>query len=142
MKVVDKNDNVSIHYKGTLSDGQLFDSSEGKDPLTFEVGSGQVISGFDKAVVGMKVDESKVFTIPSTEAYGEVKDDLLYEIPVSSIPAELNPHEGQRLVSNLEDGRQIPVTVKSVKEDIITLDANHPLAGKNLTFDIKIVEIK
>ncbi|MDB0002265.1 peptidylprolyl isomerase [Salibacteraceae bacterium] len=142
MKVVDKNDNVSIHYKGTLSDGQLFDSSEGKDPLTFEVGSGQVISGFDKAVVGMKVDESKVFTIPSTEAYGEVKDDLLYEIPVSSIPAELNPHEGQRLVSNLEDGRQIPVTVKSVKEDIITLDANHPLAGKDLTFDIKIVEIK
>jgi len=142
MKVVDKNDNVSIHYKGTLSDGQLFDSSEGKDPLTFEVGSGQVISGFDKAVVGMKVDESKVFTIPSTEAYGEVKDDFLYEIPVSSIPAELNPHEGQRLVSNLEDGRQIPVTVKSVKEDIITLDANHPLAGKDLTFDIKIVEIK
>jgi len=142
MKVVDKNDNVSIHYKGTLSDGQLFDSSEGKDPLTFEVGSGQVISGFDKAVVGMKVDESKVFTIPSTEAYGEVKDDLLYEIPVSSIPAELNPHEGQRLVSNLEDGRQIPVTVKSVKKDIITLDANHPLAGKDLTFDIKIVEIK
>ncbi len=142
MKVVDKNDNVSIHYKGTLSDGQLFDSSEGKDPLTFEVGSGQVIPGFDKAVVGMKVDESKVFTIPSTEAYGEVKDDLLYEIPVSSIPAELNPHEGQRLVSNLEDGRQIPVTVKSVKEDIITLDANHPLAGKDLTFDIKIVEIK
>ena len=142
MKVVDKNDNVSIHYKGTLSDGQLFDSSEGKDPLTFEVGSGQVISGFDKAVVGMKVDESKVFTIPSTEAYGEVKDDLLYEIPVSSIPAELNPHEGQRLISNLEDGRQIPVTVKSVKEDIITLDANHPLAGKDLTFDIKIVEIK
>ena len=142
MKVVDKNDNVSIHYKGTLSDGQLFDSSEGKDPLTFEVGSGQVIPGFDKAVVGMKVDESKVFTIPSTEAYGEVKDDLLYEIPVSSIPAELNPHEGQRLVSTLEDGRQIPVTVKSVKEDIITLDANHPLAGKDLTFDIKIVEIK
>jgi len=142
MKVVDKNDNVSIHYKGTLSDGQLFDSSEGKDPLTFEVGSGQVIPGFDKAVVGMKVDESKVFTIPSTEAYGEVKDDLLYEIPVSSIPAELNPHEGQRLVSNVEDGRQIPVTVKSVKEDIITLDANHPLAGKDLTFDIKIVEIK
>jgi len=142
MKVVDKNDNVSIHYKGTLSDGQLFDSSEGKDPLTFEVGSGQVIPGFDKAVVGMKVYESKVFTIPSTEAYGEVKDDLLYEIPVSSIPAELNPHEGQRLVSNLEDGRQIPVTVKSVKEDIITLDANHPLAGKDLTFDIKIVEIK
>tara|TARA_B110000046_G_scaffold169421_1_gene188536 strand:+ start:230 stop:658 length:429 start_codon:yes stop_codon:yes gene_type:complete len=142
MKVVGKSDNVSIHYKGTLSDGQLFDTSEGKDPLTFEVGSGQVIPGFDKAVVGMKVDESKVFTVPSTEAYGEVKDDLLYQVPVSSIPAELNPHEGQRLVSNLEDGREIPVTVKSLKEDIITLDANHPLAGKDLTFDIKILEIK
>ena len=139
MKVVDKSDNVSLHYKGTLSDGQMFDSSEGKDPLTFEVGSGQVIPGFDKAVVGMKVDESKVFTIPSAEAYGDVKEDLMYEVPVSSIPAELNPHEGQRLVSNLEDGRQIPVTVTSVKDDSITLVANHPLAGKDLTFDIKVV---
>jgi len=91
--------------------------------------------------VGMKVDESKVFMIPSAEAYGDVKEDLMYEVPVSSIPAELNPHEGQRLVSNLEDGRQIPVTVTSVKDDSITLDANHPLAGKDLTFDIKVVAI-
>jgi peptidylprolyl isomerase len=89
----------------------------------------------------MKVDESKKFTVPSAEAYGEPNEELVYEVPLASIPAELKPHEGQRLVSNLEDGRQIPVTVTKVAEDTITLDANHPLAGKDLTFDIKIVSI-
>ena len=141
MKTVEENDQVALHYTGTLSNGETFDSSEGRDPLSFEVGSGQVIPGFDKAVRGMKVDESKKFTIPSAEAYGEPNEELVYEVPRVSIPAELKPHEGQRLVSNLEDGRQIPVTVTKVAEDTITLDANHPLAGKDLTFDIKIVSI-
>ena len=141
MKTVEENDKVALHYTGTLSNGETFDSSEGRDPLSFEVGSGQVIPGFDKAVRGMKVDESKKFTVPSAEAYGEPNEELVYEVPLASIPAELKPHEGQRLVSNLEDGRQIPVTVTKVAEDTITLDANHPLAGKDLTFDIKIVSI-
>jgi FKBP-type peptidyl-prolyl cis-trans isomerase 2 len=141
MKTVEENDKVALHYTGTLINGETFDSSEGRDPLSFEVGSGQVIPGFDKAVRGMKVDESKKFTIPSAEAYGEPNEELVYEVPLASIPAELKPHEGQRLVSNLEDGRQIPVTVTKVAEDTITLDANHPLAGKDLTFDIKIVSI-
>lgn len=141
MKVVEENDKVSLHYKGTLSGGEMFDSSEGREPLTFEVGSGQVISGFDKAVRGMQVDQAKTFTIPSDEAYGDVKEELIYEVPKSSIPADLNPHQGQRLVSNLEDGRQIPVTVAQVTDESITLDANHPLAGKDLTFDITIVAI-
>jgi len=141
MKTVEENDKVALHYTGTLINGETFDSSEGRDPLSFEVGSGQVIPGFDNAVRGMKVDESKKFTVPSAEAYGEPNEELVYEVPLASIPAELKPHEGQRLVSNLEDGRQIPVTVTKVAEDTITLDANHPLAGKDLTFDIKIVSI-
>jgi FKBP-type peptidyl-prolyl cis-trans isomerase 2 len=141
MKTVEENDQVTLHYTGTLSSGETFDTSEGRDPLTFEVGSGQVIPGFDKAVMGMKVDESKKFTIPSAEAYGESSEDLVYDVPKDAIPAELKPHEGQRLVSSLEDGRQIPVTITRINEETITLDANHPLAGKDLTFDIKIVSI-
>jgi peptidylprolyl isomerase len=141
MKKVDNNDNISLHYKGTLTGGEMFDSSEGRDPLKFEVGAGQVIPGFDRAVLGMSTEESKVFTIPADEAYGSVKEELVYEVPKASIPAELKPEKGQRLVSNLEDGRQIPVTITDVTDETITLDANHPLAGEDLTFDIKIVSI-
>jgi FKBP-type peptidyl-prolyl cis-trans isomerase 2 len=141
MKKVDNSDSVALHYKGTLTNGELFDSSEGRDPLKFEVGTGQVIPGFDKAVLGMEVEESKVFTIPAAEAYGDVKKELIYEIPKNSIPADLNPAKGQRLVSKLEDGREIPVTIMDVTEENIMLDANHPLAGQDLTFDIKIVAI-
>lgn len=142
MTEIKNNDTVSLHYTGTLNNGEQFDSSEGRDPLTFEVGAGQVIPGFDKAVVGMKEEESKKFTIPAEDAYGEENAELIYEVPKEAIPAELKPHEGQRLVSNLEDGRQIPVTVKAIKDETITLDANHPLAGQDLTFDIKIVSVK
>ena len=141
MKKVDNNDNISLHYKGTLTGGEMFDSSEGRDPLKFEVGAGQVIAGFDRAVLGMSTEESKVFTIPADEAYGSVKEELVYEVPKASIPAELKPEKGQRLVSNLEDGRQIPVTITDVTDETITLDANHQLAGEDLTFDIKIVSI-
>ncbi len=141
MKKVDNNDNISLHYKGTLTNGEMFDSSEGRDPLKFEVGVGQVIPGFDKAVLGMSPEESKVFTIPADEAYGSVKEELVYEVPKASIPSELKAEKGQRLVSNLEDGRQIPVTIADVTDETITLDANHPLAGEDLTFDIKIVSI-
>lgn len=140
-RVVDNDDQVSLHYTGTLSTGEKFDSSEGREPLAFKVGEGQVIPGFDKAVKGMKVDESKKFTIPADEAYGDVREDLMYNVPKDSIPAELKPHVGQKLVSNLEDGRQIPVTVTEITDETITLDANHPLAGQDLTFDIKIVAI-
>ncbi len=141
MKKVDNSDNISLHYKGTLANGEMFDSSEGRDPLKFEVGAGQVILGFDKAVVGMSPEESKVFTIPVDQAYGMVKEELVYEVSKESIPADLKPEKGQRLVSNLEDGRQIPVTITDVTDETITLDANHPLAGQELTFDIKIISI-
>ncbi len=142
MKTIETNDQVTLHYKGTLSDGEQFDSSEGREPLSFKVGGGQVIPGFDEAVIGMKPEESKKFTIPADKAYGTVREDLIHKVERSSIPAELNPHEGQRLVSNLEDGRQIPVTVTEVTEETITLDANHPLAGKDLTFEIQIVSVQ
>lgn len=141
MEEVKNNDNISLHYTGTLNNGERFDSSEGREPLSFEVGAGQVIPGFDKAVVGMKVNEQKKFTIPAAEAYGDLNEELVYEIPKDSIPADLNPEKGQRLVSNLSDGRQIPVTVTEVREETIMLDANHPLAGEDLTFDITIVSI-
>jgi peptidylprolyl isomerase len=141
MKEIAENDTIALHYKGTLNNGELFDSSEGRDPLQFEVGTGQVIPGFDKAVIGMKVEENKVFTIPADEAYGQMNEELIYQVPKNAIPESLNPTPGQRLVSNLEDGRQIPVTVTEVTEESITLDANHPLAGKDLTFDITIVSV-
>lgn len=141
MKTISQNDQVTIHYTGTLNDGEQFDSSVGKDPLTFEVGGGQVIPGFETAVVGMKVDETKKFTIPSDQAYGEVNEELVYNIDRNTIPDTIQPEKGMRLVSNLEDGRQIPVTIMDVTEETIVLDANHPLAGKDLTFDIKIVGV-
>jgi len=141
MKEIAENDTIALHYNGTLNNGELFDSSEGRDPLQFEVGTGQVIPGFDKAVIGMKVEENKVFTIPADEAYGQMNEELIYQVPKNAIPESLNPTPGQRLVSNLEDGRQIPVTVTEVTEESITLDASHPLAGKDLTFDITIVSV-
>ncbi len=141
MKTIAQNDQVTLHYTGTLNTGELFDSSVGKEPLTFEVGGGQVIPGFETAVVGMKVDETKKFTITSDQAYGEMNEELIYKIDRNTIPDTIQPEAGMRLVSNLEDGRQIPVTITDVTPETITLDANHPLAGKDLTFDIKIVGV-
>jgi FKBP-type peptidyl-prolyl cis-trans isomerase 2 len=141
MKTIEQNDQVTLHYTGTLSTGEQFDSSVGKEPLTFEVGGGQVIPGFETAVVGMKVDETKKFTITSDQAYGEMNEELIYKIDRNTIPDTIQPEAGMRLVSNLEDGRQIPVTITDVTPETITLDANHPLAGKDLTFDIKIVGV-
>jgi FKBP-type peptidyl-prolyl cis-trans isomerase 2 len=141
MKTIAQNDQVTLHYTGTLNTGEQFDSSVGKEPLTFEVGGGQVIPGFETAVVGMKVDETKKFTITSDQAYGEMNEELIYKIDRNTIPDTIQPEAGMRLVSNLEDGRQIPVTITDVTPETITLDANHPLAGKDLTFDIKIVGV-
>lgn len=141
MKTIQLNDQVTLHYKGTLANGELFDTSFGGQPLTFNVGQGEVIPGFEKAVVGMGVDESKQFTIPSLEAYGLVDESLIHRVSRTEFPEHINPEEGMRLVSNLEDGNQVPITITKVTADSITIDANHPLAGKDLTFDITIVSI-
>lgn len=138
---VKANDKVRVHYKGSLSDGVMFDSSEGRDPLEFTIGSGQIIPGFENGVIGMQVDESKTLNIPAAEAYGQPKAELILEVPKSQLPPEINPEIGLQLMSQTTDGQQTPLLVTEVKEDSIIVDANHPLAGKDLTFEITLVSI-
>ena len=135
------NDKVKVHYKGTLSNGEVFDSSEGRDPLEFTLGTGQVITGFDKGIEGMKMEESKTLNIPADEAYGEIRKELIQEVPKSHIPEEIKPEFGLQLMSNAPDGQQIPLVVTEVKDETIVVDANHPLAGKDLVFEITLVGI-
>ena len=137
-----KGDKVSLEYTGTLDDGTVFDSSDKhKTPLEFEVGSGQVIPGFDKAVTGMKKGEEKKFTLQPSEAYGERKPELTHVVPRSQLPKDHEPKKGMMLAVATPDGRQIPATITEVKGGNVTLDMNHPLAGKALTFNIKVVGI-
>ncbi len=135
------NDKVKVHYKGTLKTGEVFDSSEGRDPLEFTLGTGQVIPGFDNGIQGMAVNESKTIDIPADEAYGDVKKELIQEVPKSHLPEEIKPEVGMQLMSNTPDGQQIPLIVTEVKDESITVDANHPLAGKDLTFEVTLISI-
>lgn len=134
-------DTVKVDYTGRLDDGTVFDSSEGREPLEFTLGSGQVIPGFDRGVNGMEVGEEKTITIPSEEAYGPHIDDLVAEIDKESFPPDIDLNVGDMLRLRQPDGRAIAATVVDIKDDSVTLDANHPLAGQNLTFDVKLVEI-
>ncbi|MCR9174223.1 MAG: peptidylprolyl isomerase [bacterium] len=135
------NDTVKVHYKGTLTNGEVFDSSEGKEPLVFTLGAGQIIPGFEKGIIGMQVEESKTINIPSAEAYGAPKEELKQEVPKAQLPPEIQPEVGLRLMSQGPDGQQVPLVVTEVKEETITVDANHPLAGKDLIFDVTLVGI-
>lgn len=141
MSKVKEKDNISVHYTGTLSNGEVFDSSVNREPLAFTVGAGQMIAGFDSAVVGMELNEKKSVTIPANEAYGEVKPEMIQKITKDQLPPDLQPQVGQQLASQLPSGQQIVVTVSEVTEEGITIDANHPLAGKDLTFEIEIITI-
>lgn len=141
MAQVQSGDTVKIHYKGTLDDGTVFDSSEGRDPLQFEVGSGQIIPGLDEAIPGMGVGESKTVTIEPEQAYGEPNPNAIQSVPRNTVPEELNISVGMPLQVQTEDGRQVNVTVKEITDDTVVLDANHPLAGKTLTFEIELVSI-
>ncbi len=134
-------DTVKIHYTGTLNDGTEFDSSSGRDPLEFTVGSGQVISGFDKAVEGMAVGDSKTVKIPPEEAYGPRHDQMVQDVPKHALPDDLEPAEGMALQARGQDGQVINLTITAVGDDSITVDGNHPLAGKSLNFDIQLVDI-
>lgn len=134
-------DTVKVHYTGKLADGTVFDSSEGRDPLEFKIGSGMMIPGFDKAVQGLAIDESKLVEIPSAEAYGEMNPEMIQEVSKSQLPPEMNVEVGMQLMSQHPSGQEIPLIVTEVKEESIVVDANHPLAGKDLTFDIKLVSI-
>ena len=133
-------DTVRVHYTGTLEDGSVFDTSDGRDPLEFTVGSGQVIPGFDDAVSGMSAGDERSVTIPAAQAYGERKDELVIHVERSKLPPDIDPAVGQQLQLS-QDGRSFVVTVTDVGADSITLDANHPLAGEDLTFALRLVEI-
>lgn len=135
------NDNVKVHYTGKLTSGEVFDSSEGREPLAFTVGGGQMIKGFDQAVDGMELKEKKTVTIPAKEAYGEHRQELIQQIPKSNLPDDMNPEIGQKLVATNDLGHQTQVSVIEVTAEDITIDANHDLAGKDLVFDIELVEI-
>ena len=135
---IKKGDTVKVHYTGTFDDGKVFDSSEGKEPLQFAAGQGQVVKGFDEAVVGMKQGEEKEIHVTPENAYGDRNDQLVQQVPKDNVPPDVK--EGMVLGVKTPDGKQFPATVTEVGEQI-TLDLNHPLAGKNLNFKIKIEEI-
>jgi peptidylprolyl isomerase len=134
-------DTVKIHYTGTLDDGTQFDSSSGRDPLQFTLGSGQVIPGFDKAVEGMAVGDSKSVNIPPEDAYGQRHDQMIQDVPKTALPDDLEPVEGMALQAQGQDGQVINLTVTAVNDDSITVDGNHPLAGQALNFNIELVDI-
>ena len=134
-------DTVKVHYKGTLEDGSVFDTSRGREPLEFILGSGSMIVGFDKAVNGMQVGEINTVTIPADEAYGPHREELVLVIERDKLPEGLEPAIGQQLEMSQPDGRTVIVVVIDVSEASITVDANHTLAGKDLTFEIELVEI-
>ncbi|HIJ80054.1 MAG: FKBP-type peptidyl-prolyl cis-trans isomerase [Desulfobulbaceae bacterium] len=141
MAEAQQGDSVKIHYTGKLADGSVFDSSEGRDPLGFTLGGGMVIQGFDDAVTGMAIGEKKTVTIPADKAYGERKDELVIEVPRSQVPPDLNPEVDQKLQMGGPAGEVVVVTVVEVNDEHIKLDANPPLAGKDLTFDLELVAI-
>lgn len=138
---VKSGDTVRIHYTGTLLDGTTFDSSEGRDPLEFVVGSGQIIPGLDQALPDMEVGEKKKVTIDCKEAYGPLNPDARQAIPREGIPDDIPLEIGTQLQMQTPDGQALPVTVVEVDEATVTLDANHPLAGQDLVFDFEIVSI-
>ncbi len=134
-------DTVKIHYTGTLEDGSEFDSSKGREPLEFSLGGGQVIAGFDNAVDGMSVGESKTVTIPPGDAYGERNEQMIQEVPKTALPDDMKPEVGMQLQSQNPEGQVMNFVIAKVEEESITVDGNHPLAGKALTFAIELVEI-
>lgn len=134
-------DTVHFHYTGTLADGSVFDSSEGRDPLSFTLGSGQIIPGLDAAIAGMSVGETKTVTIPAAEAYGEPDPRNRQAVPRDQVPAHVPTEVGTQLQMQAPDGRAIPVVIVEANDAEIVLDANHPLAGKDLTFAVEIVAV-
>ncbi len=140
MSKVKDGDTVKVHYTGKLQDGSVFDSSEGKEPLEFTLGEGQLIPGFEKAVEGLNQGDSTEVTIPKDEAYGEPREDLVINVPKDNLPDDVTPEVGMQLQVNQPDGQSIPVRITEIGDEELTLDANHPLAGQELTFEIEVVE--
>ncbi len=136
-------DTVKVHYTGKFEDGTVFDSSEGREPLEFTIGSGQLIQGFDQAVIGMDVGDSKTENIESDHAYGPRLDGLMVTVDRTDLPEDLAPEVGQQVrLQDSSTGQPVPAVISDVNEEKVTFDANHPLAGRDLVFDIKLVEIE
>ncbi len=141
MQQVKSGDKVKVHYHGRLTNGETFDSSEGKAPLEFEVGGGMVIKGFDDGVTGMEVGQKKTLNIPFDEAYGPRNPDMMIEFPKDKFPQDMELELGMPLMMSNDAGQQFQVVITEIKEEGVILDANHPLAGQDLVFDIELVEI-
>ena len=139
--MIENGQKVKIHYTGTLDDGKQFDSSAGRDPLEFEMGAGMVIPGFETGVADMAVGERKSIHIPAAEAYGEKRDEMVMEFERSQLPEDLEPQVGMGLQMQGPQGQPIPVRIVAVAEENITIDANHPLAGQNLNFELELVAV-
>jgi peptidylprolyl isomerase len=141
MQQVKKGDTVKVHYHGKLADGTTFDSSAGREPLQFTAGAGMVIKGFDEAVMGMVIGDKKTVQIPVEEAYGPKSEEMVMDFPRNQVPEDMKPEIGMTLHMSDANGNVMPVVVVEVTDEILKLDANHPLAGKDLVFDIELVEI-
>jgi peptidylprolyl isomerase len=142
MQEVKNGDKIKVHYHGKLRSGETFDSSQGREPLEFTVGSGQVIKGFDEGVKGMKVGDKKTVEIPVQDAYGEKQQEMMIEFPKDQFPSDMKPEVGMQLMMTNGSGQNFPVTIAEVKENSVVLDANHPLAGQDLIFDLELVSIE
>jgi FKBP-type peptidyl-prolyl cis-trans isomerase 2 len=142
MNQVTGNETVKLHYTGKLNDGQVFDSSLQREPLEVTLGEGRLIPGFEKGLVDMKVNDKKTITIPKEEAYGDVQQELFQKVPTENLPPEIKPEVGMGLVSKNPDGSERQLRVADVNDDFIIVDANHPLAGQDLTFELELLEIK
>jgi peptidylprolyl isomerase len=138
--MIEKGNVVSVHYTGKLVDGETFDSSVGRDPLKFQVGSGQIIPGFENALLGKAIGDKVSIDIQATDAYGEIREDLVVKVPMEQMPGEVEV--GQMLQAQSDDGHSVNVLIKEIHEDHVLIDGNHPLAGKNLIFDIEIVSVE
>lgn len=141
MTKIKNNDTVEVHYTGTLADGQVFDSSLKREPLKFTLGQGQLIPGFEAGLIDMGVSEKKTIQIPSGEAYGQRKDEMMHEVKKNQLPPEIKPEVGMPLVSQTPEGQEMHFTIAEVKDESIVVDGNHPLAGKDLTFEVEVVSI-
>ncbi len=141
MKSAEAGNAVKVHYTGKLDDGNVFDSSRERDPLEFTIGSGQLIKGFEDAVVGMRAGDVKTVKIPAAEAYGDSRDELIITINKEQFPEHISPAEGLQLDLKSPDGAVLNAIITAVEEESVILDANHPLAGKDLNLDIELLEI-
>jgi len=142
MSTVKETSTVRVHYTGKLNNGQVFDSSLERDPMEVTLGQGALIPGFEKGLIDMTVNEKKTVTIAKEEAYGEIREELFQEIKKTELPPEIEPQVGMGLVAQNEDGSERQLRVAEVLDDHIVIDANHPLAGQDLTFELELVEIK